>query len=82
LTTIYAHLDSSTTLAAMTAPAASASDVSDDPNSWGQLTSQSANGRSSVYERFERDGSKTLTHVFWTIEAAEKCRGCDHRFDH
>ena len=81
LNIIYAHLDASTTVAAQTSPAASASDVTDDPNSWGQLVSQSPNGRSSTYQNANRDGSLTLTHVYWTIEAAAKCPGCDHRFD-
>jgi hypothetical protein len=81
LNIIYAHLDSTTTVAAMTSPAGSASEVSEDPNSWGQLVSQSKNGRSSTYERFERDGSTTATHVFWTLEAAANCPSCDHRFD-
>jgi hypothetical protein len=79
---IYQHLDSTTTVAAMTAMQASGSDVdSDDPNSWGELVSQSHNGRSSTYQRFNRDGSQTITHVFWTIEAAASCPSCDHRFD-
>lgn len=79
---IYAHLDSTTTVAAMTALAASASEVTNDPNSWGQLMSQSVNGRSSTYERFHADGSQTITHVYWTIEAAANCPACDHRHDH
>lgn len=78
---IYQHLDSFTTIAAMTAPAASASEVTDDPNSWGMLVSQSRNGRSSTYERGNSDGSKTVTHVYWTLEAADGCPGCDHRYD-
>jgi hypothetical protein len=82
LNTIYAHFDSTTTVAAMTALAASASEVTNDPNSWGQLMSQSANGRSSAYERFHADGSQTITHVYWTIEAAANCPACDHRHDH
>ena len=94
LNLIYAHLDSSTTVAAIAASAVAAAvsaargnsaadvDVSDDPNSWGQLVSQSAHGRSSTYERYNGDGSKTVTHVFWTIEAASSCPGCDHRYDH
>ena len=81
LNIIYSHLDSSTTVAALTSPAASASDVTDNPNSWGQLVSQSANGRSSSYQNANRDGSMTLTHVYWTIEAAAICPSCDHRFD-
>lgn len=85
---IYSHLDSTTTVASMTASAAAGarrqaqdeSEETDDPSSWGTLIRQSGNGRSSIYERHNRDGSKTLTHVFWTIEAAESCHGCDHRF--
>lgn len=79
LETMYAHLDSTTTVGLT---ASFGSSVSDNPNSWGQLMSQSANGRSSVYEKVEFDGSRTLTHVFWTQEFAERCRGCDHRYDH
>lgn len=78
LNIIYAHLDSTTTVAA---PAASASQVTDDSNSWGQLMSQSPNGRSSTYERVISDGSKTATHVYWTEESAARCPGCDHRYD-
>ena len=81
LNIIYSHLDSSTTVAALTSPAASASDVTDNPNSWGQLESHSSNGRSSTYRNANRDGSMTLTHVYWTIEAAAICPSCDHRFD-
>ncbi len=81
LNTIYAHLtDSTTTVAAMAALAASVSDVTDDPNSWGNLIRQSPDGRSSIYERFHHDGSKTITHVYWTIEAAASCPSCDHRY--
>ena len=79
LNTIYAHLDSTTTVAAMAAMAAAASEVGDDASSWGQLMSQSANGRSSTYERHNWDGSKTITHVYWTLEAVTSCPGCDHR---
>lgn len=79
LNIIYTHLDSTTTVAAQTSPAASASDVTDDPNSWGQLMSQSPNGRSSTYENVNRDGSRTITHVYWTLEAVAACPSCDHR---
>ncbi len=81
LNIIYAHLDGTTTVAAMTALAAPASEVTNDPNSWGRLMSQSANGRSSTYERFHSDGSQAITHVYWTMEAAANCPGCDHRYD-
>lgn len=80
LNTIYAHLDSTTTVAALTSPSASqAVDVTEDSQSWGQLVSQSENGRSSKYEKFHDDGSMTVTHVYWTLEAAASCPGCDHR---
>jgi len=81
LNIIYQHLDSTTTVAAATPPAASASEVTDDPNTWGQLVRQSPEGRSSTYERVHGNASKTVTHVFWTAEAAEICPGCDHRYD-
>jgi hypothetical protein len=80
LSIIYQHLDSFTTVAAIAAAAAS-SEVTDDPNSWGMLVSQSHNGRSSTYERGNSDGTKSATHVYWTAEAAARCPGCDHRYD-
>lgn len=85
LNTIYAHLDSTTTVAAAPGPVpASAAggvdkDISDDPHSWGALMKQSANGRSSTYQRHNQDGSITVTHVYWTNEAAQSCTSCDHR---
>jgi hypothetical protein len=88
LESIYAHLDGSTTVGARTTSTAheaaedAGSDITDDPISWGHLKSQSANGRSSIYERSNPNGSRTLTHVFWTEEAAAHCHHCDHRFDH
>ena len=82
LNIIYAHLDSTTTVAANTALAPSRSEVTDDPSSWGELVSQSESGRSSTYERENADGSRAITHVYWTIEAAARCPGCDHRYDH
>ena len=80
LNIVYSHLDAGTTLASKTA--SSAVDVSDDPSSWGQFMSNRSAGRSSYYERHNDDGSVTLTHVYWTKEAAEKCESCDHRYDH
>ena len=79
LAIIYQHLDSTTTVAARTASSASSADDTDDPKNWGQLVSQSANGRSSTYKQVNANGSETLTHVFWTEEAAVHCPGCDHR---
>ena len=89
LNLIYSHLDSSGTVLQLAAavaamsqgPSAANRDISDDPQSWGQLVRQSANGRSSHYERENGDGSKNVTHVFWTLEAATRCPSCDHRHD-
>jgi len=80
LNIIYAHLDTITTVSASTSKSSPA-DTNDDPNSWGMLMSQSNNGRSSTYERYNSDGSKTVTHVYWTLEAAANCPSCDHRND-
>jgi len=80
LKSIYAHLDSTTTISASSASIAASEEVTDNPNSWGQLMRQSANGRSSTYEKEHSNGSRTITHVFWTKEAAEVCHGCDHRY--
>ncbi len=89
LNVIYGHLDSTSTVAQIAeevaamghGPSAVGRDISDDPNSWGQLVRQSANGRSSTYERENADGSRNITHVFWTNEAAARCPACDHRHD-
>jgi len=82
LATIYAHVDSTSTVASQSTskPSAADTDITDDANSWGMLMSQSNNGRSSTYERYNRDGSKTVTHVYWTTEAAGSCPSCDHRY--
>jgi hypothetical protein len=86
LNSIYSHLDSTTTVASTPGPVAAAAqgkgdvDITDDPASWGALMKQSANGRSSIYHRQNQDGSETLTHVYWTNEAAAgDCSSCDHR---
>lgn len=83
LASIYGHTDSSTTIGfAASSQIPATEEVTNEPTSWGYLVSQSVNGRSSTYERTHSNGSKTVTHVFWTQEAAQQCRGCDHRFDH
>lgn len=84
LNTIYSHLDATSTVASFGATLAAAQghadvDVSDDATSWGALVRQSANGRSSTYERYNTDSSVTVTHVYWTAEAAARCPSCDHR---
>ncbi len=80
LATIYSHLDSTSTVSAAPVTSRADIDITDDANSWGMLVSQSQNGRSSTYERHNNDGSKTVTHVYWTQEAVSSCPSCDHRF--
>jgi hypothetical protein len=83
LNTIYSHLDSTTTVGFLIGQPTGNPYVDEDaPENWGRLVSQSANGRSSTYERENWDGTKKVTHVFWTLEAAERCNACDHRYDH
>jgi len=82
LSTIYQHLDSTTTIGLSAFAANAFGDDPDAPHNWGRLVSQSVNGRSSYYELDRGDGNKTLRHVFWTQEAADRCHGCDHRYDH
>lgn len=81
LVTIYTHLDSSTTIGLASFISNPYEDKTASEN-WGRLVRQSKSGRSSDYERQNMDGTKDVTHVFWTVEAAETCRSCDHRYDH
>lgn len=88
LSSIYSHLDTTTTIGFTSMSSAFSieddSDTTENPNSWGQLMRQSENGRSSTYEKQNRDGSTTVTHIFWTKEAADACpsAGCDHRYQY
>lgn len=81
LNLIYSHIDATTTVATVSTSRAAGVDITEDPISWGELVNQSARGRSSIYQRHNADGSITMTHVYWTIEAASNCPSCDHRYD-
>lgn len=76
---IYAHADTSSTVAPFVAGAAAGSEVTEDPKSWGRYMSEISKGRAAYYERLERNGSRTLTHVYWTEEAGGRCENCDPR---
>jgi hypothetical protein len=74
LETIYAHLDSTTTLGVMVASAnlpSQANDAADDatddaaPSAWGRLIWRGANGRSAVYELDLGGGHKVRRFVIW-----------------
>ena len=63
LQTIYAHLDSSSTIAQLSANFANA-DLR-TRSQWGAQVSRARNGRSAVFVRDFGDGRAILTHVMW-----------------
>jgi len=63
LETIYAHLDSSTTIAAAP-PGFANADVHAQEN-WGTKVSESANGRTALFVRDFGNGFKVFTFVIW-----------------
>jgi len=66
LSTIYAHLDSSTTIgASVTLPNEMANGDFSSPNAWGKLVSSSQNGRESVFVRDFGNGNQVVTYVIW-----------------
>jgi len=75
LETIYADLDSFTTVANSTLPSSmppAMGQISfDTPAQWGQLIRSSANRRAQVYELDFGRGNKVITHVFWADPSAD-----------
>lgn len=70
LETIYAHLDSVTTLLSKTFPRGSqrAVDIeidTEDPSEWGKEVRKSHDGRNSLHERDLGKGQKVFTFVIW-----------------
>ncbi len=66
LEVIYAHLDTTTSVSTP-ASGSSPSDIdTTNPREWGRLIRESADRRSSLYERDLGNGEKLITHVFWT----------------
>lgn len=64
LETIYAHLDSTTTVSQSVSSAGA--DVNhSDPGSWGREVRRSKDGRASLYVREFGHGHKVFTFVFW-----------------
>ena len=63
LETIYAHLDSTTTIASAP-PGFANADVHAQEN-WGTKVRESANGRSAIFVRDFGDGNQVFTFVFW-----------------
>jgi hypothetical protein len=70
LQTIYAHLDSSTTIGMSASSSFYAVDIDHTaPRTWGRLVRQSNGGRTEVYELELGAGAKTVTFVVWALEA-------------
>jgi hypothetical protein len=79
---IYAHLDSTTTTGFTVMGDSNSFDDPDAKQNWGTLVRQSPNGRVSTYVADHGNDRFTVRHVLWTKEFAERCQGCDHRWDH
>lgn len=63
LETIYAHLDSTTTIAS--APAGFANADMHAQENWGEKVSEAADGRSAIFIRDFGNGFVVITHVTW-----------------
>jgi len=76
LETIYAHLDTSTTVAAAlpTSPKNSRreDDIGNDTRDFGRELKRSGDGRVSLYELDLGNGDKVLTHVLWADEIRDQ----------
>jgi len=79
LETMYAHLDSTTTVGSLALPSSMPPAMGqlplDERTQWGQLVKQSANGRREIYELDFGGGNKVVTHVFWADPDADARRG-------
>ncbi len=64
LETIYAHLDSSTTISQVTSSVAPAED-SNNQKAWGKEVRRSKDGRASLFVAELGNGQRIIRHVFW-----------------
>lgn len=64
LETIYAHLDTTTTVGA-SAPSKGNNADAEDPAAWGKEIRQDSHGHSSVFEKDLGNGHKVFTFVIW-----------------
>lgn len=62
---VYAHLDTSTTLAKLSASSAAAVEDSDDPRMWGREVWRSPDGRASMFTQDLGHGDTLLRHILW-----------------
>ena len=64
LETIYAHIDSSTTISQVASSVAPAED-SNDQKAWGKEIRRSKDGRASLFVAELGNGQRIIRHVFW-----------------
>ncbi|HXE89913.1 MAG TPA: hypothetical protein VNK82_03020 [Terriglobales bacterium] len=74
LETIYAHLDSTTTVGQTVSRHPNAMNAIDfeGPGQWGRLVARSRNGGTEVYELDFGGGHKVFTFVIWTLEERDR----------
>lgn len=66
LESIYAHLDSTTTIKASDSSKGNSPDIDlDNPSEWGRGLRQDSHGKNSLYERDLGNGKKVFTFVIW-----------------
>ena len=68
---IYAHLDTTTTVASVLLTNPAQTD-SDDPREWGREIRRSEDGHASVYLQDLGNGNGVVRHVFWAEPRAER----------
>ncbi len=62
---IYAHLDSTTTVASSTGSSRFGLGGDEDGGNWGRSIGKDGNGRDNKFERDLGNGQKLITHIFW-----------------
>ena len=65
LESIYAHLDSTTTVGAASAPSPVPADGGNNASQWGRAIRHTADGRADLFVREFGGGQRLYTHVFW-----------------
>jgi hypothetical protein len=78
LEAIYAHTDSTSTVASSALPRSMPPAIGqlplDTPGQWGRLVRSSRNGRVHVYDLDFGGGNRVVTHVFWADPVADSRR--------
>jgi hypothetical protein len=74
LETIYAHLDSTTTVGQTVSPHPNAMNNIDfeGPGQWGKLVRRTHDGGAEIYEQDFGRGHKVITYVIWTLEERDR----------